>query len=387
MIQRYTSTFGIIEALRWLSQSYGSNEARGFAPLLNTLNMPDERYPLAFENLRKGLFTWFRMLYDSGKRGRVLVSAQICPVVPKLILRAGFEVGFLDIDEVWPTPTAARYLEALDDRVAAVLVSPLYGHLAPDWKPFIAALGERALVLDLAQGFGLGDITADLVRRADSIGFSFGFGKGPDTGGGLMVSKQPLPVSGLAIAPRTSCLPPAMQASILSLLSHTGLYASAIRRLPDMADTALEPFNAKTPFLASDVFYTLWSDRLQLHLAEIALARTRAAALGSNGKIAGAMIDPEVLFNTESSHLRQLIRFKHTQTRDAVVVALRDAGIDCATAGELMPGEYTETTREFPNARAFRAQSIRLPFLGRLTANQYGRLESLMENIIVKHLS
>lgn len=350
--------------------------------------MPVDRHAYACESLRKGLFIWFRALYDDGVRGRVLVSAQICPVVPKLIERAGFDVVYVDIDAVWPSPTSDRYAEALDDSVIALVVSPLYGHLPPDWTPLLTRLGSRALVLDLAQGFGLGEMLAPLVHRANAIGFSFGFGKGPDTGGGLLLSSQAIPVGELRGAGPALCLRPALQASMLNALADFNLYGALIRGVPDIADNTLAPFNQSTRFLASPAFYGLWTQRLRIHLKEITLARNRAASLASKVPIAEAVLGPEIYFSDSSSHLRQIIRLRDASRRDRVVQALRTEGIDCAVAGELLPNEYRNgMPGDFPQTRSFRADAIRLPFMGRLADAQFKKIEDTLESTFVKYLS
>lgn len=374
-------------ALRWLVQSH-AGQHESLAELLDTLAMPAACHAYACESLRKGLFIWFRAQYDSGVRGRVLVSAQICPVVPKLIARAGFDVGFVDIDSMWPSPTSDQYAEALDDSVIAVVVSPLYGHLPPDWTPLLMRLGSRALVLDLAQGFGLGDMLIPLVNRANAIGFSFGFGKGPDTGGGLLMSSQALPVADLRGAGPALCLKPALQASLLNALADFNMYGALIRGVPDIADNALAPFHQGTRFLASPAFYGLWNQRLKIHLKEITLARERAASLASKIPIAEAVLCPEIYFSDSSSHLRQIIRLRDLSRRDYVVKALRTEGIDCAAAGELLPNEYRSGVfGDFPQARSFRADAIRLPFTGRLADAQFRKLEDTMESTFVRYLS
>lgn len=320
-------------------------------------------------------------------RGRVLMSAQICPVVPKLVKQAGFQTAFVDIDTAWPTPTAEQFVGALEEDVVAVIVSPLYGYLPEDWTPLLSRLEGRSLVLDLAQGLGV-NISTELVRTADAIGFSFGLGKGMDTGGGLVLSKAPFTQVAWNSASVTIPMLAGLQGSIMDLLTKTRGYRILLSQLRDVEDTDLGRLDG-TPFdLLPPSVYGLWLDRLPVLESDFHRARMRAESLARCSDVARFVSYAETYFGVASSHLRQVVRLQSATKRDAVIRSLRKSGIDCAPAGELLPADYMNTDLEdFPNATSFRADAIRLPFLGRMDDAVFRRFLKILEACFVEHLS
>ena len=89
-----------------------------------------------------------------------------------------------------------------------------------------------------------------------------------------------------------------------------------------------------------------------------------------------------VCFDPASTHLRQIVRARNQTARDALLDELRRGGVDCAPAGELLPHEYlgdAPSGSAFPNALRFKAEAIRLPFLGRLGDSAFARLKGALE--------
>jgi dTDP-4-amino-4,6-dideoxygalactose transaminase len=334
-------------------------------------------HDFAFSELRHALHAYFKGLHASGPRDVVLMSAQICPVVALSARAAGLRPRFVDIAACAPTPEAAQYLATMDTDVAAVVVAPFYGHLAGDLDVLATRLGDARLVLDLAQGIGLGERAAALVARADAVGFSFGLGKGVDVGGGLLLARRalsrPTPIARLN---RWSALRPAA----LRLVIECGLYSLIPRETVERSASpdAFSPDPAAGP---GQPDYAGWSRALDEFVRSVALARTRARLLAGAG-MAALVECREVCFDPAATHLRQLVRLKSEAARDALLDDLRRAGIDCAPGGELLPHEYLEGApagSAFPNAIRFKGESIRLPFLGRLSDSGFARLQAALE--------
>lgn len=385
MIPRYTPSFGIASALKWLAGPKPDPDSARLA-LADALGWPSF-YATPVESLRKGLYLWFARLRMRGIRGRVLMSAQVCPVVPKLVEMAGHETVFVDIDSAWPTPIAEQLGAMLEESVVAVIVSPLYGYLPEDWASLLDKLGERQLILDLAQGLGL-TIPTPLAKRADAIGFSFGLGKGMDTGGGLLLTRTMLSTDDLRISATSLPLIAGMQGTILQSLVGAGAYPLLMRRMKDVDDNVPGRLDAQTVRLMHPRLYGLWHARLAGLQAEFNIARSRAAALSNSDEIVGCIKDAHIYLGATPTHLRQILRLKDAAKRGLLVSALRSAGIDCAPAGELLPTEYLPQIAErFPNAMAFRADSIRLPFLGRLSEAAFEKFAEKLEASFAQHLS
>ena len=383
MLPRYLPHFGWRSWRDWLfTRHENSGDAwPSFLESLGGSNLPAFRRE--FDTLRTGLVHYFSSVFRQRGGGSILVSAQICRAVPLAIERAGLSVRYVDVGAACPTPEPAEYAAALDKGTLGVLVAPFYGHIQPDWSSLLAALNGRLLVLDMAQGLGLGGRVAPLVRRADAIGYSFGLGKGLDTGGGLLLTRAELELPGLARSGRAALAGALLKTIALRALLSAGCYRLVISRLDaiDAADQSVPVTGASVP---ADV-YRLWAARLPALLAEISRARSRARALAAMPRLVAALRDTTVCFDPEASHLRQIIRVGNASRRDILVSRLRAAGVDCAPAGEPLPAVPSAELR-FPHAAAFRSDAVRLPFLGRLNAGQFDRFRETLEKTVVDSL-
>jgi len=327
-----------------------------------------------FEQGRDGLAAWLRALRAT-PGARVVVSAQICVAVRVAIQAAGLAPVYVDLDDRHPTPSARQFAEALGPNVAAVIVAPFYGYIQADWQPLLEALGPTPLCLDLAQGLGLESQLAPLVARADAVLYSFSVGKGLDLGGAVVFTRQPL-----ATPDRPA---PAVRAgAVLSSLAIRALVAlglyrfalPAIERRIDEDPEAAAPSSTAAFTVASVAGY--WGARAAAYRAEVQRSRACAVRLAALPAVVAGCRDLDVYGDSSATHLRQVIRLRHAPSRAATVAALRRAGIDCAPAGEPLP---PAADGQYPNAAQFRADAIRLPFLGRLTAAQQGRVERGLE--------
>ena len=315
------------------------------------------------------------------------MSAQVCPVVPKLVEMAGFEPTFVDIDPVWPTPNAEQFAAMLDASVSAVVVSPIYGYLQTDWAPLVEKLEGRPLILDLAQGLCL-EIPSILAKRADVVGYSFGIGKGLDTGGGLLLTRTFLPLNDCCRAGTMLPLIAGMQGTLLNLLVSVGAYTFVSRGIKDVDDNDPGRLGLGAVRLVNPRLYRLWQVRLADVQGEIRCARSRAADLATRDVIVQHIQAPTIYLGARPTHLRQILRLKDAVKRDLVVEALRRDGLDCAPAGELLPAEYMpRASGRFINAMDFRADSIRLPFLGRMNKSQFKDFVRILESNFAHHLS
>lgn len=385
MIPRYTPGFGLGAAMKWLASSQ-HHSAVSHSELADWLGWPS-LHATPVKSLREGLYGWFTHLKSRGIGGRVLMSAQVCPVVSRLVELAGFEPDFVDIDSVWPTPNAEQFAAMLDDSVSAVVVSPIYGYLPEDWAPLLEKLEGRPLILDLAQGLGL-EIPDILAKRADVVGYSFGIGKGLDTGGGLLLTRTFLPIDDRC---RTGTMLPliaGMQGTLLKLLVSVGAYTFVTRGMKDVDDNDPGRLGLGAAGLANPRLYRLWQVRLADVQVEIGIARSRAADLATRDGIVQHIQAPTIYLGARPTHLRQIFRLKDAVKRDLIVHALRRDGVDCAPAGELLPTEFMpRASGRFKNAMGFRADSIRLPFLGRLNKGEYKDFVRILESNFAQHLS
>lgn len=371
----------------WGRYLLGSAAAIGAAreQVVATLAGPDgPRHPGLFADLRTGLYAWLSSLQRRTGGGNVVLSAQICAAVRAVVAASGLQARYVDLDAGATTPSPAGFAAAIDAGTVAVVVAPLYGHARGDWEPLLAALGTRALVLDLAQGIGLETPLAGLRARADVLGYSFGVGKGLDTGGALLLGRAAfdgpdaapasIRVHGTALA----------QALILRASIATGAYALLREHLDAVDDGGPVPPGGRIATVSERAFL-VWAGRLPLFLAEIAIARTRAVALAHRPGLA-RLPDAAWCFAADAAHLRQLVRMPDAASRDALIAALRARGLDCAPAGEPLPDE-PGAARRYPIAAEFRAATVRLPFLGRLTDRAFARLGDILEESVVRCLS
>ena len=343
---------------------------------------PGQSFPgrLPVAALRDGLNAWFRALAQRSGAGVVVMSAQICPLVPLAVRHAGLAPRFVDIAPGAPVPSGGQFAAALDASAKAVVVAPFYGHAGAGLEALLGALGDRPLFLDLAQGIGLRGIEP-LLARADAIGFSFGIGKGLDTGGGLLLTRKPLELIG---ATHTSLGVGAPgRAALLRAIVACGLYGFVAGTVERAAEAAPEDFDPQVRVLDESWVYSWWLARLPAFLQDIEVARGRAAALEGRLGRHPALAHTETCFAPQATHLRQILRLSDPAARPRVLERLRGGGVDSAPAGEPLPSSYLlGETGTYPAAAAFRADAIRLPFLGRLTEAQFAHLTGALEHAL-----
>ena len=172
----------------------GAEPAAALARLRKMLGLEDWRALAPVPSARAAIATYFETLAGRDGRRLVLVSAQLCPIVPKLLKALGFRSVVVDVDDDVPMPGPDRMLAAFEEcggakHVAAVIVAPLYGYMPQRFDGFSERLGDVPLLLDLAQATFLGR-GSPLLSSADAAVFSFGIGKGLDVGGGLFALRR-----------------------------------------------------------------------------------------------------------------------------------------------------------------------------------------------------
>ncbi len=308
-------------------------------PRAEPARLPGPACRQLFGRGREALAAWFAGL----GRGEVLVSAQICPAVPFLLRRMGFTPVYLDLDPVFPCPSGEAFARAVTERTVAVLASPMYG-LAREWKSWQGP----PLVLDLAQGLGA---WPELCEQAEAVVYSFGLGKGADTGGGLLCSRQKVSVAGTSLAP--------FLGTVAQGVALRGLLASGLYRFFVQRGVALEKEDRPVhPRRGPAWLEGFCLARVAVYLEQAELARRRYRELP------GALAE-----YAECLPLRAILRLPQ---RDRVLARLRERGIDAEPAGEPLPGEYDPGAGgPFPQAERFLAEGLRLPFLGRLSPAEF----------------
>lgn len=377
MIPRYLPSVDLRARLQ-ASRAVHTEAAASFVAALAP--GPDFAGRLAVAALRDGLNAYFGDLATRAGNGEIVMSAQICPLVPLAARNAGFAPRFVDIAEDRPVPTGRQLAAVVDASVKAVVVAPFYGHIGDAPEAVLAALGGRSLFLDLAQGIGLRGI-APLLARADAVGYSFGVGKGLDTGGGLLLTRKALVVAGARSA---SLGPGAMvRSGALRMIAACGLYGAVASVVERAAEARPEDFDPRVHVVQGEWMYQWWQLRLAVFLEEIDLAQRRAASLHSRFGANRAFAHAEACFSPVATHLRQIIRLQDAGRRDSTLERLRRSGIDCARAGEPLPSHYIPGERgDYPAARRFLADSIRLPFLGRVSERQFAFLSDELEKAL-----
>jgi dTDP-4-amino-4,6-dideoxygalactose transaminase len=341
---------------------------------------------LAASRLRDALYVWFRDIRTKIGRGTVLMSAQICPVVPRAAIAAGLLPRFADIAPDRPTSGPQELAAAIDVDTIAVIVAPQYGHLHRDWADLIEHIGPRALLIDMAQGLGI-SLPAGLRARADAIGYSFGVGKGLDTGGGVLLSRGRLPPP--EGAPRRMFwLPAFAQCMTIRALSVSGLFGVVASRLAAEAQADPASFHADNRPIDWPGATRVWMSQLPGYIAAVAQARTRATTIASIAAASGRFRNTDTHASADATHLRQILQLVDPHDRLRTIDCLRHAGVDCAPAGERPPWTYLPDIdpAAFPNTADFIASAIRLPFTGRLTVPALGALCVALEAALVPSL-
>jgi dTDP-4-amino-4,6-dideoxygalactose transaminase len=379
MIPRYLPTVQFSTWARWIFSDQ-STIAHARARLLADLDCPAGWSASAFPRARHALQAYFLHGLVSCEGRHVVVSAQICPLVPLLARQCGLGVRFVDTESVLPVPSALQYGEAIDERTAAVIVAPMYGLVPSGFSELFDRLRRQPgtqLILDLAQGLGLRDEIHELRQAADAIVYSFGVGKGLDCGGGLLLTRMPQPR--LSQRSRTSVLP-LVQSLGVRACSALGVYRWLVGSLDSAVENDKEPA-AIQEMRGSSSLFCLWQARLSKFLADVARAKARSRRLADVPNLCALCRDTEKNLGGPGTHLRQILRVREPAQRDRLLVHLRRHGIDASPAGEPLPGEYfpgMETTL-FANAAAFRRDALRLPFLGRLSERQFEFLVKQLE--------
>jgi hypothetical protein len=377
MIPRYLPAV----ALRARLQAAGDAHAEAATALIAQL-APGQVFAgrLAVAALRDGLNAYFKDLARKAGPAEVAMSAQICPLVPLAAREAGLVPHFVDIAPDRPVPSGQQLAAALGASVRGVVVAPLYGHLGESSDALIAALGERSLLLDLAQGLGLRGVDT-LLARANAVGYSFGVGKGVDTGGGLLLTRTTVHVDG---GRKASLGAGAIaRSAALRAIVACGLYSAGARLVERAAEAKPEDFDPRVRELEGDWVYNWWKRRLAPFLEEVELARTRAVELRGRLGSHPALAYADSCFSPDATHLRQVVRLAEPGRRNATLERLRRSGIDCARAGEPLPSQYLPGERgDYPCAIRFLSDSIRLPFLGRLSERQFMYFSDALERAL-----
>jgi dTDP-4-amino-4,6-dideoxygalactose transaminase len=286
----------------------------------------------------------------------------------------------VDVADDRPVPTGRQLASVIDASVKGVVIAPLYGHPGEALDAVLAALGTCSLFLDLAQGIGLRHIEPLLVR-SDAAGFSFGIGKGLDTGGGLLLTRHALQYSASSVA--SLGVGSLARSAVLRAIAGCGLYGLVARGVERAAEAGPKAFEPRIRVLRDQWVYGWWQRRLVTFLEEVGLAQTRAAILGVRFGGHPALAFTEACFSPNATHLRQIIRLADAGRRDITVERLRQGGIDCAPAGERLPSTYIPGERgDYPAARRFVADSIRMPFLGRLCEREFAHLADALERAL-----
>jgi dTDP-4-amino-4,6-dideoxygalactose transaminase len=376
MIPRYRPAIDLPAWAPMLSGRRGpQNASDGLVHLLGVRR--EFRCVTAFATLREGIYDWFLGLRRRKGAGYVLMSSQICPVVPMAARAAGHELQFADIARDFPTPGPAQIVPLLGPKTVAIVVAPLYGHIQSDWSALTSIPARPELFLDLAQGLGHDGCGAPM-SHASAVGYSFGIGKGMDTGGGLLLSCD-APDSAKK-AEGSFAIGTLGKSILLRALMAGGLYGLVAKAVAKAAEPQPQEFRPLVRTLDLEKSAQLWSARLRTLAKELEIARTRALDLRRCLENSSAVADTAVYFSPTATHLRQIVKVTDPARRDRVVAALLARGIDCAPAGERPPWTYLPQVeqRSFPNTTHFLATAIRLPFLARLSEREYVRVREAL---------
>jgi len=229
-----------------------------------------------------------------------------------------------------------------------------------------------------------------LLSKADAVIYSFGLGKGLDTGGGLLLTAETVENCDLKSNPKNYYVGNLLKGCLLHLLGRSGIYPYILGKLESEIDEAKKPDFKEISEITgapSDI-YLLWEEKYRSYMRDIQKARHRAREIGLMPHVQKLCRDIPVYFGSDALHLRQIIRFHDIAIKSKVIKVLQRNGVDCVSAGEQLPSEYFETSvaDDFPNARTFREDSIRLPFLGRLSEKMYSEFMRKLEDALVQHI-
>jgi dTDP-4-amino-4,6-dideoxygalactose transaminase len=393
MLPRYVPSIDLSARLESLS-SGGIQAAIEF--LHTNLGLSGWRQATPVELARHGIATYFEELSRRDTRRSVLLSAQICPVVPSLLVALGFRPVFIDVDSDVPMPNGEQIAAALSDKslaqsVAAAIISPIYGYLPAGLDDVAQHLNGTAVLLDLAQAVTLAPALPQLLARADASVFSFGIGKGLDSGGGLLAVRTGNIAFDNGMGSTLATLAGLPTALAIRLTATLGIYevvTSAMERNSSIETWTAADAMAIRKRLPDGVFKA-FAARFKRFAWEVNIARKRAAILFESTAVAKACRSPRVFANGEQMHLRQIVRLADASQRDPVLASLRKAGIDAMPAGEPLAASYLLSGTfalcgdgQLPNAKRFLSDAIRLPFLGRMDERSFRRVAAALENAL-----
>jgi hypothetical protein len=126
-----------------------------------------------------------------------------------------------------------------------------------------------------------------------------------------------------------------------------------------------------------------WLGRMSVVTSEFQRAAERSAELGRLSLIRDSCVSVEATCSASARPLRQVLRLRSGLDRDAILGALRKAGLDCARGGEPFP--EGADPGNWPAARGFTRDALRLPFLGRFSKDQFERARAIIERVLITH--
>jgi len=374
VIPRYTPAI----RLRPTPRRSAKDAARFFHELVPT---PSVRHFTVTGSARQALLLHYRRLREK-RGGEVLLPAQICPVVPEVVRSAGLCPIHLDGDGRLATPGPAQYLEAMRrPEVAGLLVAPMSGYFQSGWDTLLAEVPSTLdLTLDLAQApLSAAAFGAAMIERANAIVFSFGEGKGFDTGGALLATKDANDFTTAELSPVPILVGATIRSAAFRLAVGAGLYRAL---LPLVDHAAGSDIRVEEPRLVRPSIVRWWAGSLETLRDEFGQAIRRGREIDALPAVQAASWRNGLL-SDPSQPLRHLLRLRSDLDRDGVVRDLRAHGLDCAPAGEPFPAHGDP--HSWPEALAFTRETIRLPFLGRLSERAYTHVKAILTTVISAH--
>ena len=338
---------------------------------------------LVVPRARQGLLAHYLEVRERLGPGVILLPAQVCPVVPAVIRAAGLTPFALDGDGALATPSPSTYSAALSEPgVIGLLVAPMGGYVQEGWGTLLRALDARVDVgVDLAQApLSAPALGSDLLTRADAVLFSFGVGKGFDTGGGLLLTKRTLPPRWPIRRAWPIVAEAAARSAAVRMTMALGLYRAL---LPLVDRMAANDVAVPAPEQADSSIARSWLGRMPVVTSEFQRAAERSARLGGLSLIRNCCVSVEATCSASARPLRQVLRLRSDLDRDAILGALRSAGLDCARGGEPFP-EGADPTH-WPAAYRFTRDALRLPFLGRFSDDEFERAKAIIEKVLITH--
>lgn len=381
MLPRYSPAIAWREALGRAEEDAPGGAIEALASAL--LPGIGQRRLLPVAQARQALLAHYLELKGRVGPGTIVLPAQICPVVPAVIRAAGLRPLALDGDGVLPTPGPEQYSKALtQSSVVGAMVAPMSGYVQSGWSAMLATMpSEVDLMIDLAQSpLSASAFEPEFLKRADAVVFSFGVGKGFDTGGGLLASRREGSLRGTPSRSRLLVLTAVSRSAAIRAIMGLGAYRILLPLVDRMATndvqvTSIQPVEADMA--------RCWLTRYRVVAPEFALASARSAALSAIPAVRRSCQAVDSPGAPMTRPLRQLLRLRPGIDRATVLFRLRAAGLDCAPAGE--PFEAGEDPRQWPAAEAFTRDAIRLPFLGRFSRREFDRVAAITEEVLTVH--